>query len=162
MRVLVSGDRNWSDRDYIFYTLDGVSAVRPISSVIQGKAPGADHFAKLWARHNHLACLDFEADWDTYGKAAGPIRNKQMLDEGKPDMVIAFHEDILKSKGTKDMLKQASRAGVPWLLFPLGINQEGRSLWSPHRITARGLAIVRALAPTGPRGPVGVTGAKRR
>jgi UDP-N-acetylmuramoylalanine-D-glutamate ligase len=50
----------------------------------------------------------YEADWDTHGKAAGPIRNKRMLDEGKPDLVVAFPG----GRGTANMISQARKAGV--------------------------------------------------
>jgi hypothetical protein len=56
---------------------------------------------------------EFSADWQKFGKAAGPIRNQQMLDEGKPDLVIAFHEDLENSKGTQDMINRAKVQGVP-------------------------------------------------
>jgi hypothetical protein len=52
------------------------------------------------------------AQWDTYGPAAGPIRNKQMLDLG-PDLVIAFHNDLSKSRGTVNTVREAKRRGIP-------------------------------------------------
>jgi hypothetical protein len=54
----------------------------------------------------------YPADWATHKRAAGPIRNQQMLDTGI-DLCIGFHPDITKSKGTKDMLTRASKAGIP-------------------------------------------------
>ena len=59
----------------------------------------------------------FPADWKTFGKAAGPIRNRKMLDEGLPDVVIAFHEDIERSKGTKNMISQACEQGIDVILI---------------------------------------------
>ena len=64
---------------------------------------------------------DYPADWDRFGRAAGPIRNKQMLDEGKPTLVIAVHEDISKSKGTKNMVEQAEKRGIDVLV--VGANE---------------------------------------
>lgn len=55
----------------------------------------------------------YPANWQRYGRAAGPVRNQQMLDEGKPDLILAFHQDIVNSKGTADMIRRANRAGVP-------------------------------------------------
>ena len=46
------------------------------------------------------------------GGAAGAIRNGQMLTEGKPDLVVAFHGNISISKGTKNMVEQATKAGI--------------------------------------------------
>ena len=61
-----------------------------------------------WAKEIDIPCWGFPADWNSYGKAAGPIRNKQMLDEGKPDVVIAFPGGT----GTANMIMQATKAGV--------------------------------------------------
>lgn len=55
----------------------------------------------------------YPADWEKYGKVAGPIRNQQMLDEGKPDVVYAFTDDLSNSRGTADMCRRANKAGVP-------------------------------------------------
>ena len=52
------------------------------------------------------------ADWELEGKAAGPIRNQRMLDIHQPDLVLAFHRFIANSKGTKDMVDRARKAGV--------------------------------------------------
>jgi hypothetical protein len=54
----------------------------------------------------------FKADWSTYGKAARPIRNQQMLDEGHPNLVVAFHYALDKSKGTLDMVSRARKAEI--------------------------------------------------
>ena len=41
-----------------------------------------------------------------------------MLDEGKPDTVVYFHDNIERSKGTKDMVSRAKKAGLPVLANP--------------------------------------------
>jgi hypothetical protein len=51
----------------------------------------------------------YVAQWKKHGRAAGPIRNQRMLDEGKPDLVVAFPG----GRGTADMIRRAERAGVP-------------------------------------------------
>ena len=53
------------------------------------------------------------ADWDQFGKNAGPIRNKAMLAEHVPDVVIAFHVAIEKARGTKHMVTLARKAKIP-------------------------------------------------
>lgn len=65
-----------------------------------------------FARQYGYPLIEIPADWTTYGKAAGPIRNRQMLDLN-PDIVIAFHNDITSSKGTKDTVTEAKRRGIP-------------------------------------------------
>ena len=79
---------------------------------MHGGARGADSIAGEEAKEFGLTVLAFSADWRRYGRAAGPIRNLQMLEEGKPDLVIAFHADLDHSKGTKDMVEQARKAGI--------------------------------------------------
>ncbi len=56
--------------------------------------------------------IEYPADWKRYGRAAGRIRNALMLEYEKPDLVIAFHEDLSTSRGTLDMLKRAKLAGI--------------------------------------------------
>ena len=108
-RVLICGDRNWKDCGII----EGLVKNLPEGSVvIQGMCRGADMIARNAAIKHGVSYEDYPADWDKYGKAAGPIRNKQMLDEGKPDSVYAFHPDLSKSKGTKNMIEQARKRGI--------------------------------------------------
>ena len=116
MRVLVCGSRHWDDEDPIYAMLMGLmieSRPDPLT-VIEGGAFGADLTAARWCtEHPEAEHLQFRAKWDIQGKAAGVIRNQQMLVEGKPDLVLAFHDDLSKSKGTADMVRRAQKAGIP-------------------------------------------------
>mgnify|MGYP001127612015 CR=1 FL=1 len=76
--------------------------------IIQGGAKGADFLARIYANCVGFSHKEFPADWKKYGKAAGSIRNQQMLDEGRPDLVIAFPG----GNGTADMVRRAKKAGV--------------------------------------------------
>lgn len=76
--------------------------------VISGGATGADSIAIDWAIANWCTFDEYKADWDRYGYKAGPIRNQQMLDEGKPDIVMAFPG----GNGTNDMVSKARMANV--------------------------------------------------
>lgn len=102
MRVLICGDRNWTDKELIRGVLKELKP-KP-SIVICGGARGADTLAKEVALELGFRVQEFPANWEQYGKAAGPIRNKQMLQEGQPTLVIAFHDNIKASKGTAHML----------------------------------------------------------
>lgn len=75
--------------------------------VIHGDARGADRMARDAALRLGLILIAFPADWEYYGKGAGPIRNRQMIEEGTPDFVLAFHDDLASSKGTRDMISLA-------------------------------------------------------
>jgi len=110
MRVLFTGDRYWTNRDSI---RKRISLLPSDTEVIVGDANGVDFIA--W---DEAVCQGYKvngphvADWDKHGRAAGPIRNRTMLDL-KPDLVIAFHPDIEKSKGTRDCVNEAKRRGIP-------------------------------------------------
>jgi hypothetical protein len=111
VRILVCGSRHFKDTKLLYDTLDACHKNEwPIDVIIEGDARGADRMAGYWAKKNKIDLLIFPADWTKYGKAAGPIRNKQMLDEGKPDLVIAFM--FKDSRGTKNMVEQAQKAGI--------------------------------------------------
>lgn len=113
MRILVCGGRNYSDKEKLERTLDELHAETIITDVIHGAASGADNMAGVWARANrrederYIREWRFPADWDGLGKAAGPIRNKQMI-EAKPDLVIAFPG----GKGTANMVKLARETNI--------------------------------------------------
>ena len=80
-----------------------------------GACRGVDMTADKVARIMGFQVSSAPADWETYGRAAGPIRNKQMLDMGA-NIVYAFHQKIECSKGTMNMIKQAKKQGVPVFL----------------------------------------------
>ena len=110
-RVLICGSRDWTNRGAIVSALLSIGPEN-IECVIEGECRGADRLGRVVARDLEISVMKFPADWVTYKKAAGPIRNKQMLDEGKPTIVLAFHKDLKNSRGTADMLRQARKAGV--------------------------------------------------
>lgn len=109
MRILFCGDRNWTDYGKI---VECMQTYLP-TVVIEGEARGADLLSAKAAEEMGIEVERYPARWELYGRSAGPIRNKQMLDEGRPQMVIAFHSDITQSKGTKDMVSQALERGIP-------------------------------------------------
>jgi hypothetical protein len=109
MRVLVCGGRDYSDFEHLSEVLDRHYRVRPFSHLIHGGAAGADLLADTWASDNHVLRVPFFAEWDVFGKSAGPIRNGRMLEEGKPDLVLAF----AGGRGTADMIRKAEASGVP-------------------------------------------------
>lgn len=113
MRALVCGDRNWVDLLLIRQTLVKFHPV----VVIEGEARGADKLGRKVAEGLGIPVLPFPANWKLYGKRAGMIRNTQMLDEGKPDIVLAFHNDIANSKGTSNMIMQATNRGIKVILI---------------------------------------------
>lgn len=79
--------------------------------VVHGAARGADSLSGEVAEELGCTVEVYPADWLKYGKAAGPIRNKQMLDTG-PDVVLAFHDDLENSKGTRHCVTEAEKRGL--------------------------------------------------
>jgi hypothetical protein len=107
MRILVCGGREFTDRRLLNDTLNGLRLTRGIVHVIAGGARGADSMAEWWAKAEGVPCQVYQADWAGLGRKAGPIRNQRMLDEGKPDLVVAFPG----GRGTADMVRRGREAG---------------------------------------------------
>jgi hypothetical protein len=108
MKVVVCGDRKWLNISIIEKRLLELPSD---TIIVQGECSGADILAKNVAREIGLDVVGFYANWNKYGKSAGPIRNIKMLNTG-PKLVIAFHDDLQKSKGTKHIVTEARKRGI--------------------------------------------------
>jgi len=108
MRVLVCGGREFDNFGLLHYTLEYELDKHETHTIIHGDAKGADFLARAWAKWVGHAEKRYPANWKTHGRKAGAIRNQQMLDEGKPDLVIAFPGGV----GTADMVRRAKASGI--------------------------------------------------
>lgn len=108
MRVLICGGRDVTNCKLVFDILDNLCKTEVVDCVIEGDARGADRIAGAWAKRRRVDLKLYPADWNKHGISAGPIRNQRMLDEGEPDLVIAFPG----GKGTADMVSRAKSASV--------------------------------------------------
>lgn len=108
MRVIVCGSRDWHDTLKI---RKRIQALPETAVIITGGARGADEIAHAYALLMGMTTEVYPADWWKYGRAAGPRRNKKMLDSGA-DLVIAFRLDK-DSRGTNNMIGIAKAASVP-------------------------------------------------
>ena len=115
MRLLICGDREWTNQSTIHSVLTNYDP--NTTTVITGGARGADKIAHFIASELKMQTEVYEADWVKFGKSAGPIRNSEMINKGKPDVVIAFHSDLSKSKGTADTVRRAKKLNIPVFLF---------------------------------------------
>lgn len=106
-RVLICGSRDWTDAERI---RDVLICLGNGTVVIHGGCRGADRIADRQARALGYEVIVYPADWQKYGKAAGPKRNGLMLREGKPDEVIAFRNGV--TRGTEDMVGRARVLGI--------------------------------------------------
>lgn len=106
MRTIIAGSRNINVYELV---LDAIRCSNiEISEVICGEAKGIDILGKRYAEENGIPTKSFPADWNTHGRAAGPIRNKQMAEYG--EALIAIWDG--KSKGTKNMINVATSLGL--------------------------------------------------
>lgn len=110
--LIVCGGRTYDDRAKVFAALDALHQKRGIVEVITGGAAGVDFLADSWARSRYIPSAVFSADWAAFGRAAGPIRNRTMLDylltKGPAIGVVGFPGNA----GTVSMLAMAREAGV--------------------------------------------------
>lgn len=106
--VLVCGGRDFLDKDLLDEVLTYLISTHPVTTIIDGAASGADTLANAWARSRGLRERRLPALWKTEGKAAGPRRNRRMLEVARPDLVIAFPGGV----GTSDMIHQSREAGL--------------------------------------------------
>ena len=104
-KIAVIGSRSFSNYEY----LKSILQWHEFNMIISGGAKGADSLAQRYATEHNVPFKCFNADWDAYGKAAGPIRNKQIIDEC--DEVIAFWDNV--SKGTKLSINLAKEQNKP-------------------------------------------------
>jgi len=114
MKILITGDREWTDVEAVVAALEGFP---PGTILVHGACRGADLTCAAVAESLGFIIKAYPADWNTYGRAAGPIRNQQMLNvenvvEEPIDECIAFHNNIENSRGTKDMISRCSRANI--------------------------------------------------
>jgi hypothetical protein len=107
--VLVCGGRHYDNFKQFDAVMDFLHIRNKFVRVIHGGASGADNAAHFWAGYNRIPVDVYEAHWNRHGNAAGILRNQRMLDEGKPDLVVAFPGGA----GTADMVRRARRAGLP-------------------------------------------------
>jgi hypothetical protein len=116
-RIIVCGGVHFNDYEDFKNKMDPLVASYEKVTLISGHAKGADTLAEKYAAEKGIPIKVFPAEWTKYGKAAGPIRNRAMLDYAKEQtpVVAAFWNG--ESRGTGNMIKQAKKAGVECHIF---------------------------------------------
>lgn len=107
-RVVVAGSRDFNDYNLAKIHISVcISRIRELYTLVfvSGGCRGADMLGERYAKENGFQIERYTADWDTYGKSAGPIRNKQMAEIA--DYIICFWDG--KSQGTKSMVNFAKK-----------------------------------------------------
>lgn len=113
--VIVTGSRDYKDWETVWEELDSLYQEHGSLWVVHGACPtGVDHFTEEWVRTwyfpRKVGQKTFPADWDKHGKAAGPIRNREMAQPGA-DLCLAF--PLGESRGTWNCVNECKKAGIP-------------------------------------------------
>ena len=115
MKVIIAGSRSVTDYGYVEDAMReaGKLGIVP-TQILSGHAKGVDHLGERWADEHKIPCSTYPADWRLYGRAAGPIRNIQMVEEA--DALVAIHDG--KSKGTAHVVGYAMKQGLKVYVKP--------------------------------------------
>jgi len=106
MRTIVAGSRTINDYSIVKEAIENSGF--DVSKVISGSSEGVDKLAEQWATDNGVEIERHPADWDKWGRSAGPMRNKEMADCADACIIVWDKS----SKGTKNMLMQAIKNGL--------------------------------------------------
>lgn len=105
LALAVIGSRDFDDYEFLKKIID----YHPCTQIVSGGARGADTLAKRYAAEHCIPLKEFLPNWDAHGKAAGFIRNKQIVEA--VDELVAFWDG--ESRGTKHSIDLAEQAGKP-------------------------------------------------
>ena len=109
MKVAIIGSRNLYVGDLEKYLPEGVE------EIVSGGARGIDSCAREYARRNGIKLVEFLPDYNSYGRSAPILRNKDIV--AYADVVLAFWDG--ESRGTKFVIDYAKQLGKPVKIFKL-------------------------------------------
>lgn len=111
MKLIIAGGRDYDlgPKEWEWLNELAKSLPSPIDEVVQGGATGADWGGEEWALDQDIGVRTFKPDWTKNGKAAGPIRNREMAEYATPDGAVALFPG---GRGTASMRREAERAGL--------------------------------------------------
>jgi hypothetical protein len=119
MKTIIAGSRKFFDLLSQDSSIDeklkqqmGSLDFRP-TAVLSGRAKGIDRWGEKWAKENNIPVLLYPANWNKYGRSAGPIRNSKMVKNA--DALVAFQ--LNQSRGTNDVIQKAAKAGLIVCVF---------------------------------------------
>lgn len=120
--LIVCGSRNFKNKEFLFKKLDFLLKNKKNITIIEGGQKsydryleieyGADYFAKVYAEQRGYKHIQEKAKWDEFGKAAGMIRNGEMIKKYNPNACVGFFDKDSKNRGTTDMVNKATKKGL--------------------------------------------------
>jgi uncharacterized phage-like protein YoqJ len=108
MRVIIAGCRTFTDYRDLHELVRGSGIRKKIKLIITGGAKGADELGKEYAKINEIDHFEYLPEWEKYGRSAGPIRNKKMIEAA--DGLLAIWDG--SSKGTAHIISEARKKGI--------------------------------------------------
>lgn len=127
MKTIISGSRYISDHEVFAFAMEQAAAegIKP-SFILEGGEPnGIDYLANRHAKLNAIPYKTCAADWTKFRRAAGPIRNREMLEE-QPTALIAVWDGRIKGCGTYDMIEAAKEKGLKVFVLLWPLDTKGR------------------------------------
>lgn len=112
MKIIVAGSRNITNQDLVFRVIENSPFRNKIKEIVHGGCRGVDQLSGEWAKRNNIKTKVFLADWDEFGKLAGPIRNRSMakyVAENKGALIALWDGS---SRGTRNMIDRALDYGL--------------------------------------------------
>lgn len=117
-KVIVTGSRYFSDRAFVYRTLDKyldfLFEMGKNQIVLNGGNKGVDELSRQYAKDNHIDCQTFYANWNEYGNKAGYIKDDEMVNNGS--ILIAFYDG---SRETKNIIEVATKKGLEVHIVPI-------------------------------------------
>lgn len=116
MRTIIAGSRDIHDPEILEYAITAMRADPDgwtITEILSGGAPGVDKLGETWADEHQIPYTVYPADWNRYGRSAGPMRNCVMA--ANADALIAIWDG--ESRGTKHMIETARRNGLRVVVY---------------------------------------------
>lgn len=121
MKLIIAGKRDFNDKEFVYKEIDEyISVIGKPSEIIEGGASGVDSIAIEYGILHKIPIKTFFADWDTHGRAAGPIRNEQMAKYASKNgdgHLLAFWDG--QSRGTKSMIEQAKKYKLKYKIIQI-------------------------------------------
>jgi len=119
MKVIIAGSRNFTDYQKLKETCDTILRDQTNIEIVSGNCRGADLLGEQYAKERGYKIAQFPADWNKYGKSAGPKRNQQMANY--TEALIAFWDG--KSRGTKHMIEMAKQSKLRMIILVIKSNR---------------------------------------
>lgn len=110
-RIIIAGSRDFSDYELLSRKCAKISELEN-PEIISGHARGADSLGERFAKEHNIPLKIIPADWEKYGKAAGPIRNRQMAEYAAETKGYLVAFPVGSSPGTRNMIETARKFGL--------------------------------------------------